>query len=164
MSTLIPTASGAPAARTESTAASRASLPLAITATRAPSAASVWAMASPMPLLPPVTTAVAPANPRSIALPSVSRRDTDSAQAEADDLVADGNSIAISGRPLPFDTRPYRAVNRQRIGGRGDIGENAGAHSTLELLDKRFQDLAVGVAHQLRRCEHLSLRFERHLA
>ena len=99
--------------------------PLAITATRAPSAARVWAMASPMPLLPPVTTAVAPANPRSIALPFVSRRDADSAQAEADDLVADGASIAISGRPLPFDTRPYHAVNRQRIGGRVDVGKHA---------------------------------------
>ena len=36
------------------------SRPLAITATLAPSAAKVCAMARPMPLLPPVTTAVEP--------------------------------------------------------------------------------------------------------
>ena len=72
MSTLIPTASGAPAARSASTAASSAALPRAITATLAPSAARVFAIASPMPLLPPVTTAFDPVKPRSIDSPLVS--------------------------------------------------------------------------------------------
>lgn len=67
MSALIPTASGAPAPRSLSTAASSAALPLATTATLAPSAARVSVMAKPMPLLPPVTTAFDPVKPRSTA-------------------------------------------------------------------------------------------------
>ncbi|OOK82921.1 hypothetical protein BZL30_1104 [Mycobacterium kansasii] len=54
--------------RSLSTAASSAARPLAMTATLAPSAARVSAMASPIPLLPPVTTAFDPVKPRSIAL------------------------------------------------------------------------------------------------
>ena len=65
MSTLIPTASGLPAARSEAAVSSSASRPRAMTATRAPSVARISATARPIPLLPPVTTAVASASPRS---------------------------------------------------------------------------------------------------
>ena len=68
MSTLMPTASGLPAARKAVTVSSSASRPRAMTATRAPSPASTSATARPMPLLPPVTTAVASAIPRSMSL------------------------------------------------------------------------------------------------
>ena len=50
------------------------SRPRAMTATRAPSAARTSATARPMPLLPPVTTAVASANPRSMSVHFPSRR------------------------------------------------------------------------------------------
>ena len=66
MSTLMPTASGLPSARSDSTVSSSASRPRAMTATRAPSVAKTSATARPMPLLPPVTTAVASASPRSM--------------------------------------------------------------------------------------------------
>ena len=65
MSTLMPTASGLPRDRRAATVSSRASRPRAMTATRAPSVARTSATARPIPLLPPVTTAVASANPRS---------------------------------------------------------------------------------------------------
>ena len=42
-------------------------------------------------------------------------------------------------------------------------GKDAGALAALELFDERFQDLAVGVADQLGRREHLCLRLQRHL-
>jgi hypothetical protein len=65
MSTLMPTASGLPSFCSDATVSSSAARPRAITATRAPSAARISATARPMPLLPPVTTAVASAIPRS---------------------------------------------------------------------------------------------------
>src|SRR4051812_25212448 len=164
MSPRSPTASGAPATRRASTAASSADVPRAITATRAPSAARVSAIASPMPLLPPVTTVAAPAKPRSIALPFVSQHDTESAQAEPNDVIAYGCSVTRRVRPLPFDARPNRPVYRQRVGRGIDAGKDAGTLADLELFDEGFQDFAVGVAHQLRRREHLCLRLHRHLA
>ncbi|BCP14997.1 hypothetical protein MINTM021_19060 [Mycobacterium paraintracellulare] len=66
MSTLIVSTSGAPALRICLAAESKAAWPRAMIATEAPSAPSPSAIASPIPLLPPVTTAVAPAKPRSI--------------------------------------------------------------------------------------------------
>src|SRR5512138_2357963 len=116
MSTLIPKASGDPAALSAFSASSSAARPRAITATLAPSAARVVAIARPIPLLPPVTTAVAPAKPRSIALPSVRPTDADAAHAKAHDLLTHGVTIAIACRPLPFDARPDRAVDGQRVG------------------------------------------------
>src|SRR4051812_40442788 len=115
MSTLIPTASGAPASRSPATASSRASAPLAITATLAPSSANVVAIARPIPLLPPVTTAVDPARPRSIESPSFELRYAESAYAEPDDLFPNGTLLAVTGRPLAFDTRPDRAMDGQRV-------------------------------------------------
>src|SRR6478735_10531232 len=164
MSTLSPTASGAPAARSVSTAASSAGAPRAITATRAPSAARVSAIASPMPLLPPVTTAAAPAKPRSIALPFVSQHDTEPTPTESNDVSAYGSPVTYCGRPLPFHARPNRPVYRQRVGRRIDVRKNTGTLADFELLDKRLQDFAVGVCDQLRCREHLGLRLQRHLA
>jgi hypothetical protein len=70
MSTLNVSTSGAPAARIFLAAESNAGWPRAIIATEAPSAPRLSAIASPIPLLPPVTTAVAPLKPRSIRDPS----------------------------------------------------------------------------------------------
>jgi hypothetical protein len=110
-----------------------------------------------MPLLPPVTTAVDPAKPKSIESPSVGLRYAKSAQAEADDLFANVMLIAIAGRPLAFDTCPDRAVDRQRVGWRVDARENPGGLSLLELFDERLQDLPVGIADELGCREHLRL-------
>src|SRR6476659_9979367 len=154
ISTLSPTASGAPAARSVSTAASSAGAPRAITATRAPSAARVSAIASPMPLLPPVTTAAAPAKPRSIALPFVSQHDTEPTQTESNDVSAYGSPVTYCGRPLPVHARPNRAVYGQCVGRWIDAGKDAGTLADRELFDERFQDFAVGVGHQLWRREH----------
>src|SRR5271157_934129 len=134
ISTLIPTASGAPASRSDSTAASSAPRPLAITATLAPSAARVSAIASPIPLLPPVTTAVDPVKPRSIdvSLWSVCgylkrnlgdrlRCHTEPAQAETERAPADIVAVTIAGPPLPLDARPHHGVDDLRVGHRIDV-------------------------------------------
>src|ERR1700761_1854016 len=148
MSTLIPTASGAPAVRSESPAASRAGLPLAITATLAPSVARVCAIASPMPLLPPVTTAVDPAKPRSIVAPhssnardDVSDRfgsDAQAAQAKPKSTLADLGTLAIACGPLPFGARPYHALNGLCFGHRVDVVEDAKNEAAVKLLDERL--------------------------
>src|ERR1700754_5056158 len=171
MSTLIPTASGAPAFRSDSTAPSRAGLPLAITATLAPSAARVCAIASPMPLLPPVTTAVDPAKPRSIVAPpySVARGDVrdrfgchaQAAQAKTKSTLADLRTSAIACGPLPFSARPYHALNGLCFGHRVDVVEDMKNQPAVQLLDEWLEHLRVGGLNQLGRGEHLRLRLQR---
>lgn len=73
MSTLIVSTSGAPALRIRRAAESNAVRPRAMIATEAPSAPRLSAIARPIPLLPPVTTAVAPSKPRSIESPFLYR-------------------------------------------------------------------------------------------
>src|SRR6478735_1136945 len=166
MSTLIPTASGAPASRSASTAASSAPLPRAITATLAPSAARVFAIASPIPLLPPVTTAFDPVKPRSIDSPLVSvarwvvRRDAESAQTEPERMFADVGAFAISCRPLPFGAGPDHALHGLCFGQRIDVVEQALVHAALELFDERLEHLGVCGLDQLGGGEHLRLRLE----
>src|SRR5262245_55745577 len=64
-STDSPTASGQPRRRSSSSVWSMASAPRARIATRAPSSANASAIARPIPLLPPVTTAALSFSPRS---------------------------------------------------------------------------------------------------
>src|SRR6478609_8537000 len=174
MSTLIPTASGAPASRSASTAASSAPLPRAITATLAPSAARVCAIASPIPLLPPVTTAFDPVKPRSIDSPLVSvagwvvsgdssdrgRRDTESAQAETDSMFADIGAFAITCRPLSFGTGPHDALHGACLGQRIDGVEQALLQTLLELFDERLEHLGVCGLDQFGGGEDLRLRLD----
>src|SRR5579875_715507 len=144
ISTLMPTASAAPAWRSDSTAASSAGRPRAITATAAPSAAKVRAMASPIPLLPPVTTACDPARPKSIVAPFVSaatgdvvdrfRRHAQAAQAETKDLFADFGAVALAGRPLSFGSRPHDGLHRLGVGHRVDVDEHPVSQSPPQLF------------------------------
>src|SRR5215213_10901131 len=154
MSTPIPTASGAPAARSLSTAASSAFRPLAMTATLAPSDANVSAIASPIPLLPPVTTAFDPAKPRSIASPSVSipgrcdPRDHGAfhahpAKAEGQSAFADVGAFAIACRPLPFGACPDHALDRLRCRDRIDVVEHAIEQTALKRVDQRLEHFCV---------------------
>src|SRR6202034_2339099 len=67
-SVTMPMESGAPSAPRRTAAVSRTLCVLAKSATRAPSPAKLSAAASPMPVDPPLTTAEAPDNPRSMFL------------------------------------------------------------------------------------------------
>src|SRR6516225_10149795 len=151
MSTLIPTASGAPAARRDVTAASSAPWLLAITATLAPSAARVSAIASPIPLLPPVTTAVDPAKPRSIDVSlwlvcGYLKRDPGDrfrchakpAQAETERALADIVAVTLAGRPLSLDAGPHHGVDGLRIGHRIDVMEHAVLQAIVQNFAERF--------------------------
>src|SRR6476660_8030560 len=173
ISTLMPMASGAPFARNESTAASRAAQLLAITATLTPSDAKVSAMASPMPLLPPVTTAFEPAKPRSIVLLPISdafrsriwicglrdrfSRHTQPAQAEAQSTLANVGAFAFACRPLTFGASPHHALDRLRIGDRIDVVELAVFQAALKLFDEWCEHLRVCGLNQFRGGEHLRL-------
>src|SRR6476620_8704857 len=173
ISTVMPIASGAPLARNVSTAESRAAWPLAITATLAPSDAKVSAMASPMPLLPPVTTAFEPAKPRSIVLLPISvlfrstvwvcglmdcfSRHTQPAQAEAQSTLANIGAFAFACRPLTFGASPHHALDRLRIGDRIDVVELAVFQAALELFDEWCEHLRVCGLNQFRGGEHLRL-------
>src|SRR5271165_7597682 len=182
ISTLIPTASGAPASRSVSTAASRAARFLAITATPAPSDAKVSAMASPMPLLPPVTTAFEPAKPRSMCLLLISDaawstafgqavavcrwvrpsdlsdrfwRHAQPAQAETQSTFANASAVAIASSPVPFGARPHHALDGLRGGHRIDIVEHALLQAALKLFDERLEHFRVCGLNQVGGGEHL---------
>src|SRR5215218_3512749 len=175
MSTLMPTASGAPAARRVSSAASRAALFLAITATLAPSAARVSAIARPIPLLPPVTTAVDPVKPRSMFPPAESAAglsgsgdssdrlgcDTEAAKAEAERVSADITAFAVACRPLAFGVRPHHTLYGQRLGQGVDAAEHALIETALELFSERFEHRGVRRLDHLRGGEHLRLGLQR---
>ena len=137
--------------RSASTAASRAALFLAITATLAPSAARVSAIAKPMPLLPPVTTAFDPAKPRSIVLldcqfgvsPVAHERligaTPSPRKQKRSDVLAHVGALAITRRPLPFGARPHHTLNGLRLGQRIDVVKHALLETALELFDERLR-------------------------
>src|SRR6516225_1217242 len=152
MSTLIPTASGAPASRSDVTAASSAPRLLAITATLAPSAARVWAIARPIPLLPPVTTAVDPAKPRSIDVSlwlvcGDSKRNVcdgfrchaKAEQAETERALADILAVTIAGGPLPLDGGPHHGVDGLSVGHRIDVMEHFVLQAALKSFAERVE-------------------------
>src|SRR5579875_543325 len=176
ISTLIPSASGAPAAFKDSTAASSAGWFLAITATQAPSAARVSATARPIPLLPPVTTAFEPANPKSIVAPladevAVSAVSNDCrdhvlggakpTQAETQHRIPGLGPIAVSGSPLLLDTRPDRSVQQLGVGWWIDLREDSLSLAEFQLLQQRAEQLAVCRAHHLGCRKHLGLGLQR---
>src|SRR5271166_990420 len=175
ISTLIPTASGAPASRSDTTAASSAPWLLAITATLAPSAARVSAMASPIPLLPPVTTAVDPAKPRSIRvslwlvcgwlnLRDPFRRHAQPLQAKTEHAFADIVAVTIACRPLPLDARPHHGVDSLRVGHRIDVMEYSALQAALKSCAERLEQLLVRRPDQIGGGEHLRLSLLRHAA
>src|SRR6516225_338460 len=175
MSTLIPTASGAPAARRDVTAASSAPWLLAITATLAPSAARVSAIASPIPLLPPVTTAVDPAKPRSIrvsfwlvcgwlSLLDRFRSHAQPSQAETERAFADMVAVTIAGRPVPLDARPHHCVDSLRVGLRIDVLEHSLLQTALQSRTERLEQLLVRRLDQIGGPEHLRLSLHGHAA
>src|SRR5580693_8648894 len=162
MSTLIPTASGAPASRSDVTAASRASRPRAITATLAPSAARVSAMASPIPLLPPVTTAVDPSKPRSMVI-SLSRLESHAqpAQDEMQNALPKLVAVTFARRPLPVDADPHHAMDELGAGDRLDVAKHPAAQSALQRLDERCEHLCVCGLNQAGGGERLRLSLQR---
>src|SRR5690625_2360068 len=171
ISTPIPTASGAPASRSLSTAASRATWSLAITATLAPSAAMVSAIASPIPLLPPVTTAFASVNPRSMVTPRFRRYSAPASYVGSDPSMVYAEpaqterqcrlAYPLRGRgadaPLPLDARPHRTVQQIGIRLRVDAGKYPSLLTERELLDQRLQHLAICRADEFGSGEHLRL-------
>src|ERR1700742_4204851 len=177
MSTLIPTASAAPAPMSFSSAASSAATPRAMMATRASSAARVSAMASPMPLLPPVTTALDPAKPRSIDVSLwlvcgyLKRNAGDrfrwhakAAQAETERPLADNLAVTIASRPLPLDARPHHGVDGLRVGHRIDVMEHAVLQAALQSFAERLEQLRVRRHDQVGGGEHMRLSLQRHAA
>src|ERR1700675_2900418 len=99
-------------------------------ATRAPSDAIVSAMANPIPLLPPVTTAVAPANPRStgVSLRVVCDhvvRNSQPTQAKPLHPAPNVGAGPAAGIPMPVNACPDDTVDRLGFQGRLDIIEKA---------------------------------------
>ena len=131
-------------------------------------------MASPMPLLPPVTTAFDPAKPRSIVLLPISvlsrrfgcglcdcfGRHAQSAQAEAQSTLANIGAFAIACRPLPFGAGPHHALDGLRLGDRIDVVELAVFQAALKLFDEWLEHLRVCGLNQLGGGEHLRLRLQ----
>ena len=128
-------------------------------------------MASPIPLLPPVTTAVDPAKPRSIDV-SLGQfvcanlldhfgRHAQPTQAETHDAFAEIVAVAIAGRPLPLDARPHHAVDGLRVGYRIDVVKHLRCRPRCSASTERLEHLRVRGLNRLGRGEHLRLRLQR---